>query len=275
MAGAKVFAVPELLENILLQCADTAIIDQLERPEGVSASTEPLRSLAPCHRVSRAFNNVLIGSCKLQQLMFGDSNPSYDGVSLPKSAPIVWLLAVQEKVFECWGQGANEEADFIYSIDFRHPAISTAPKGLRAREASWRRVKCHRGAGNDSKPLMGYFKSVSYNSTSPYDSERFLDVVEMHGDCTLGTFADWLDNSAFSGHEEEYQISVDYLYGYDAPLEPIKRGERGTLKKPQVLRESAPKEVLDEKHSDAGSPEGKEIVEKRPEENQSAEEQSK
>ncbi|KJY00640.1 hypothetical protein TI39_contig321g00032 [Zymoseptoria brevis] len=236
MAAAKVFAVPELLENILLQLVDIAILDENKKLTNVPA-LEPLTSLAPCHRISRDFNATFRSSTKLQRRMFYDCVSSYDGhgVKRSKLASVIWLISKQENI-DALPVNAEERADFFeWYISLNSEATNPAAKGQQAPE-SWRRVKCIRQVDNDSNPVVGFCNFEKKNSgLHGIHSEGYFDVIEVHGDCTLGTFQAWLDASACAGHKEAYESSRSMWQ-----LSDMYR--RGTLSRPQVLRESLPAE---------------------------------
>jgi hypothetical protein len=63
-AAVRVFAITELLENILLQLAASAV------ETGDPTALEPLALLARLHLVDRTFNTTLKGSAKLIHIMY-------------------------------------------------------------------------------------------------------------------------------------------------------------------------------------------------------------
>ncbi|CZT21875.1 uncharacterized protein RCC_07741 [Ramularia collo-cygni] len=67
-AAARVLALPELLEFIMLEIAAQADLDS-------DNSLEPITSLLPLHLVDHTFNDVLKNSPRLQRLMFSQSAP--------------------------------------------------------------------------------------------------------------------------------------------------------------------------------------------------------
>ncbi|KJY00639.1 hypothetical protein TI39_contig321g00033 [Zymoseptoria brevis] len=200
MAAAKVFAVPELLENILLQCADMAVIAQLKRPEG--------------------------------RLLYGDCNPSYHrtyGRLLPGLGAATWLVETQGGCTNYVSSGLDFDFDM-----WDHPsgARDIRTKGHDAPGASWRRIKFSRGANSNSKPVLcaSYFEGQDLSGE--YDVLAHHDTVMIYPGVTLGTFQAWMESST-----KNMGRNVADLYSETDPT-TVSSGRRGTLKDPQVLREA-------------------------------------
>lgn len=74
-AAARVFDIPELLEQILLRFGDNFYTPRKPSPESKDPIHFPIAELFVVQRVNRTFQNAIIGSIKLRRMMFLEIDP--------------------------------------------------------------------------------------------------------------------------------------------------------------------------------------------------------
>ena len=177
VVAARVFAIPELLEHILLKAS--AIDDEDEdeddedEDEDVDVETsKPVYFLFRALRVSRNFKATIDGSAKLQRLMFLQSHTSFNDTINRCYSPVLWLFKQLGLKVESTTVSANSETQrvaHVKNVNFcgedvqnkesQYHALQQRYGNLKERfgapDASWRSTLV--ASGNDSDSIIVWF----------------------------------------------------------------------------------------------------------------------
>ena len=194
-AAARVFAVPELLENILLHLADDVSSSRW------GGNLEPVPTLSRCQAVNRVFNETVRGSVKLQRLLVSPAARESESRDEPA---LRWLFLTRREVDLSKKEFSQKHADgqplkVRYMIRFGEhdllPAVvsegsHSSPTLVFARaglfeaflrdfgdpKASWRRVRMR----HEKDSIK-----ISYSGTRCYDKHTSMKV-DFRSHRTLG-----------------------------------------------------------------------------------------
>ncbi|SMR57147.1 unnamed protein product [Zymoseptoria tritici ST99CH_3D1] len=235
MAAAKFFALPELLENVLIKLAYMANIEEDDKPMRDDPALQPLTTLAPCHRVSREFDSTLKGSRRLQRLMY-DGSPAYNNSRFASLRPARWLALT------LGGSMSTGLTALPYGFFLQRTGKATGDKCSKGHdnpEASWRHVKFISKESHELEYILGGMSIVWEADTQGFDTLNSKDVLLVHADVTLGDFETWLHASAWSDRMKEYDIDDVRVQAFHQDAAKNHRTyNRGTLDDPQVLLSS-------------------------------------
>ncbi|EME88422.1 uncharacterized protein MYCFIDRAFT_192597 [Pseudocercospora fijiensis CIRAD86] len=222
-AASRVFAIPELLEEILLQLAsDTLLPTSNLRNADLQWYPMPADQLAlslfTAQRVSKGFLNTIRGSVKLKPLMWRApvEEVEEDNLPLRNHRPLECLLGrmgrgffsrepclISEQGSECVRVGAREDSD-AFDGKFEDTLEAALRWGWLNPEASWRDIPiCH------TKSEKNIILQLATSTISYPDIGTAVMKWDLSPDTTLGRVYE-LFRRFFKLVDQQRVIKVEY-----------------------------------------------------------------
>ncbi|KAK4622539.1 uncharacterized protein CLAFUR5_07087 [Fulvia fulva] len=182
-ALTRVFAIPELLEQVLL---DLAV-----QSSHYICGLEPATTMARCQSVNRTFHAAVRQSLKIQRLVQNVPEPNtrqpLGPLALrPLDQRLEWLFGKLSLTLTNYCRYRGKDCHYRLLAGYRPPFYSRTPRFVRFRqrhnapEASWRRVKCH------------YQQSICYGAIEFGFIAKVYGTIEYGPGSTLDTVFDSL-----------------------------------------------------------------------------------
>ncbi|CZT19382.1 uncharacterized protein RCC_05230 [Ramularia collo-cygni] len=186
VVAAKVFAIPELLENILL------LESEDDAPQFASDQLFPLQ------RVNKLFMSVIGRSTLLQQRMFLRAYPA--GSSKKRFlSPVKWMMFfLRDFGHRIFITGRGETLEFgVTCRKVMESLPYTGPSDWLRPDASWRGMVIYNNKG-------AVLRDVTVNSEGHF-GDNDIDWADFNENSRLGDLADWLiETSDCPNHRSDY-----------------------------------------------------------------------